>query len=143
MDTIQLINNDLLVGLHAKARESERKRICFDLRNSPNDNSLRMLNVLEPGTIVPIHRHIDTSESIICLEGCIDWIFYERLNPSSQEELYMNADMADSFKEIARFRICPQKHCFGIQVPPMTWHSIHVYEPTTIIEAKDGAYQHS
>lgn len=76
---IQLINDELLSELHQRAKESERQRQSFDLRTTPEDTSQRMLNVLEPGTKVPIHRHMKTSESVVCLEGCLDWVFYEEL----------------------------------------------------------------
>lgn len=76
---IQLINDNLLSDLHKLAQTYERKRRNFDLRTSQDDTSQRMLNVLEPGTKVPIHRHLNTSESVICLEGCLDWVFYEEL----------------------------------------------------------------
>lgn len=125
---IELINDDLLSELHAKARVNERLRMNHDLRTTPADNSQRMLNALEIGTKVPIHRHNDTSESVICLEGCLDWIIYEEI--SEEEQL----------KEVARFRICPREKAYGIQVPKGVWHSVEVYEPSTIFEAKDGAY---
>lgn len=138
---IQLIDADLLCCLHKKACESVKKRIPYDLRTTPNDNSQRMLNVLEPGTQVPIHRHIDTSESIVCLEGRIDWIFYEPIQFIESDCLTMDDTSAQYFREISRFCICPQNMVFGIQVPKKMWHSIYVYEPSVIIEAKDGAYQ--
>ena len=125
---IELINDDLLSELHAKARVNERLRMNHDLRTTPADNSQRMLNALEIGTKVPIHRHNDTSESVICLEGCLDWIIYEEI--SEEEQL----------KEVARFRICPREKAYGIQVPKGVWHSVEVYEPSTIFEAKDGVY---
>lgn len=102
-----------------------------------------MLNVLEPGTKVPIHRHLNTAETAICIEGCLDWIFYEELpnmdagGPVHDGE---EAIVESNFKEVARFRICPREKKYGIQIPPMTWHSIEVHEPSTIFEAKDGAY---
>lgn len=74
---VQLINKELLTELHEKAASSERLRQNFDLRTTPEDGSQRMLNALEVGTHVPIHRHLKTSETVICLEGCIDWIFYD------------------------------------------------------------------
>lgn len=77
---VQLINKELLTELHEKAASSERLRQNFDLRTTPEDGSQRMLNALEVGTHVPIHRHLKTSETVICLEGCIDWIFYEELD---------------------------------------------------------------
>ncbi len=142
--TIQLINDNLLTDLHFEASKNERKRINFDLRTTPNDTSQRMLNVMEPGTIVPIHRHLETSETIICLEGCLDWVIYEGVAVSEAEGIDAEREYAtdnDHFTEIARYRICPRELKYGIQVPPMTWHTVEVYEPSTILEAKDGAYQ--
>lgn len=65
---IQLINDDLLTDLYDQASASERLRQAFDLRTTPVEDSQRMLNVLEPGTHVPIHRHLKTSETVVCLE---------------------------------------------------------------------------
>ncbi len=140
---IQLINNNLLSTLHSKAEEHERRRLNFDLRTSAEDTSQRMLNALEPGTMVPIHRHLNTSETVICLNGCLDEVFYEELpnmdagGPVHDGE---TAIVESGFKEVARFRICPKELIYGIQVPQGVWHSIEVYEPSTIFEAKDGAY---
>ena len=132
---IQLINDELLEVLQSKAQQSERKRMNFDLRTTAADGSQRMLNVLEPGTQVPIHRHEDTSETVVCLKGCIDWIFFEELP---------NMDAGGpgrEFKEFFRIEICPAKGQYGLQVPQGVWHSIEVKEPSTILEAKDGAYK--
>ena len=132
---IQLINEELLSALRSQAEASERKRQNFDLRTTVADGSQRMLNVLEPGTQVPIHRHEDTSETVVCLKGCIDWIFYEELP---------NMDAGGpgrEFKEFFRIEICPAKGQYGLQVPQGVWHSIEVKEPSTILEAKDGAYK--
>ena len=140
---IQLINDNLLSVLHRKAKENERKRMNFDLRTTPEDTSQRMLNALEPGTHVPIHRHVKTSETAVCLEGCLDWVFYEELpNVDAGGPIHDGERAADesNFKEVARFRICPREQKYGIQIPPMTWHSVEVHEPSTIFEAKDGAY---
>lgn len=135
---IQLINEDLLSKLHLRARGNKRLRQNFDLRTTPEDTSQRMLNVLEPGTKV-----VKTSETAVCLEGCIDWIFYEELPNVDAGGPVHNGETAvveSCFAEVARFRICPLEKLYGIQIPPMTWHSIEVHEPSTIFEAKDGAY---
>ena len=140
---IQLINEDLLSELHKEAQGSERLRQNFDLRTSPEDTSQRMLNVLEIGTQVPIHRHLNTTESVVCLEGCLDWIFYEELPTADTGAPAHDGETAvdeTTFVEIARFRICPREQLYGIQIPPMTWHSIEVHEPSTIFESKDGKY---
>jgi len=140
---VELINDNLLSVLHWKARESERLRQNYDLRTTPDDTSQRMLNVLEPGTHVPIHRHLKTSETVICLEGSLDWIFYEELpnidagGPVHDGETAMDETQ---FAEVARFRVCPRERQYGIQIPKGAWHSIVVHEPSTIFEAKDGAY---
>ena len=138
-----MINEALLSELREKARGSERLRQNFDLRTSEEDSSQRMLNVLEPGTKVPIHRHVKTAETVICLEGCLDEVFYEELptmdtgGPVHDGERVLDEHQ---FREVARCRVCPRERLFGIQIPPMMWHSIEVHEPSTIFEAKDGAY---
>jgi cupin fold WbuC family metalloprotein len=140
---IQLINDNLLSVLHWKARENERRRMNFDLRTTPEDTSQRMLNALEVGTHVPIHRHLTTSETVICLEGCLDEVFYEELpNMDAGGPIHdgETAIVESCFKEVARFRLCPREKLYGIQVPPMAWHTVEVHEPSTILEAKDGAY---
>jgi len=140
---IELINDNLLSELHEKARTNERLRMNYDLRTTPEDTSQRMLNALEVGTHVPIHRHLKTSESVICLEGCLDWVFYEELpNMDAGGPIHNGEVAADEscFTEVARFRICPREKKYGIQIPQGIWHSIEVHEPSTIFEAKDGAY---
>lgn len=140
---VQLINDRLLTVLHWKARESERQRMNFDLRTTAEDKSQRMLNALEPGTRVPIHRHLKTSETVICLEGCLDWVFYEELPNMDAGGPIHDGEIAQdetNFKETARFRVCPREGQYGIQVPLGAWHSVVVHEPSTILEAKDGAY---
>ena len=140
---IELIDKGLLSELHNKAKESERKRMNYDLRTTPDDTSQRMLNVLEPGTHVQIHRHLKTSETVICLEGCLDWVSYEELpGVASGGPVHDGEKATDetAFGEVARFRICAREQKYGNQIPLGTWHSIVVYEPSTIFEAKDTAY---
>lgn len=140
---IQLINDELLMALHEEARGSERLRQNYDMRTTAEDGSQRMLNVMEPGTLVPIHRHLKTSESVICIEGRLDWVFYEELpGVDTGGPVHDGETAADEtqFKEVVRVRVCPREKLYGIQVPKGAWHSIEVYEPSTIFEAKDGAY---
>ena len=115
----------------------------LDLRNGENDTSQRMLNTLEPGTKVAIHRHVDTSETAVCLEGCLDWIFYQELpNVEAGGPVHDGTTVVDEtqFVECGRCRICPREGVYGIQIPQGAWHSIEVYEPSTIFEAKDGKF---
>ena len=140
---IQLINDNLLTSLYKKASVSERLRQAFDLRTTTEDGSQRMLNVLQPRTHVPIHRHTNSSETNICIEGCLDMIFYDELpNMVAGGPVHDGGRALDEscFKEKARFRLCPKEKQYGVQIPQMTWHTIDVLEPSTIFEAKDGAY---
>ena len=127
---IQLIDNELLAELHEKAKASERLRMNFDLRTTPEDTSQRMLNALEVGTIVPIHRHEETDETVVCLQGRLDMIFYAEDTDGPGR----------GFQEIFRTEICPAKGQYGVQIPKGVWHTIEVKEPSTIYEAKDGKY---
>lgn len=140
---VKLINKELLDTLHEKAKASERLRQNFDLRTTAEDTSQRMLNALEVGTHVPIHRHLKTSETVVCIEGCLDWVFYEELpSVDTGGPVHDGETAADEtcFVETARFRVCPREGLYGIQVPLGAWHSVVVHEPCTILEAKDGAY---
>ena len=140
---IQLINDELLAALRSQAQGSERLRQNFDLRTTPEDGSQRMLNCLEVGTKVPIHRHLKSSETVICLKGCLDWVFYEELpNMDAGGPVHDGETAADesNFRETARFRVCPREGQYGIQVPLGAWHSVVVHEASTILEAKDGKY---
>ena len=140
---VQLLDSGLLKGLHEKAATSERLRQNYDLRTTPEDGSQRMLNVLEVGTKVPIHRHLKTCETVVCLEGCLDWVFYEEMAGVDTGGPVHDGETAvdeTCFVETARFRVCPREGLYGIQVPLGAWHTIEVYEPSTIFEAKDGKY---
>lgn len=132
---IQTFNEDLIGDLLAKASHSERRRVAFDLRTSPEDGSQRMLNAMQPGTVVPIHRHEDTTETVICLKGRLDFVFYAELP---------NMDAGGpgrEFREILRTEVCPSAGCHGLQIPQGAWHTVEVKEPSVIFEAKDGQYQ--
>ena len=72
-----VIDNKILDGLTAKAKENPRLRQSMDLRNSAEDKSQRMLNVMETGTVMPIHRHRKSSETVVILRGKIRWLFYD------------------------------------------------------------------
>ena len=121
------IDKELIERLFEQAKESSRLRMNYDLRTSSADTSQRMLNALLPGTEVQIHRHEDTTETVVCLCGRLEEIIYEEL-----------AD--GTFYEVSRDLLCPAEGCYGIQIPAGAWHTINVLEPAVIFEAKDGAY---
>lgn len=137
------ITQAMLNSLTEQAKASERQRMNLDLRNSDSDGSQRMLNALEPGTKVAIHRHLKTSETVVCLDGCLDEVFFEELPTVDTGGPVHDGETATDetqFVEVARFRICPREGKYGIQIPKGAWHTVEVYEPSTIFEAKDGAY---
>ena len=137
------INNTLLEELLAKAETSERKRMNFDLRTSPDDGGQRMLNALMPGTVVPIHRHPHSNETVICLSGKLVEIIYEEEVIAKDFSMGMDAQDVPSgkrFKESARYILDPSLGNFGCVVPAGAWHTVEVLEPSVIYEAKDGKY---
>lgn len=117
------IDKKLINSLFDQAVINPRLRINYDLRNTEDDMSQRMLNAMMPGTSVPIHRHPFSSESIMIICGSVDEVFYD-----------------DNGMEIERTHLNPVSLSFGCQVPKGVWHSIEVYEPSIIFMAKDGMY---
>ena len=143
------INKELLDSLFEQAKENPRLRQNYDLRTSSADNSQRMLNVLLPGTVVPIHRHEETTESVICLCGKLDEVIYEEVVSYSKalsEEFLQGIDAQDvvrkvEYREVQRIHLCPAEAKYGCQIPKGAWHTVEVIEPSVIFEAKDGAYK--
>lgn len=123
-----LIDRELIANLHERAAQNERKRINLDLRTTLDDQSQRMLNVLEVGTQVPIHRHEDTAETVVCLEGRLVEIFYEEVAEYSWEETSRTEEVARkcSFREVERVELCPREGKYGVQIPQGVWHTIEV-----------------
>lgn len=128
---IQTINEELLAELRKKAQLSERKRQNFDLRTTPEDTSQRMLNVLEPGTMVAIHRHPMSNENVILIKGRLDEVLYEEV---TQE------DGKVTLRESERIHLCPEEGVYGCQVPKGVWHTVEVIDPSVIYEGKDKKY---
>ena len=138
-------DKEFLGKLLEQAMENPRLRQNFDLRTSSADTSQRMLNALQPGTEVPIHRHEKTAETVICLVGKLEEIIYEEVNEYAYETTSCCDDVIrrKSFIEVARQILSPTEGKFGIQITAGVWHTIHVVEPSVIFEAKDGAYNES
>ena len=137
------IDNQLLDSLLEQAKSSPRLRQNFDLRTSTEDTSQRMLNALQPDTVVPIHRHTDTSETVVCLCGRLEEIFYEEVVEYVREKTSRTEEVLrkQTFKEVSRQLLCPAEGLYGVQVPAGAWHTIRVIEPSVIFEAKDGAFK--
>ena len=119
------IDTALLDQLTAQAKESPRLRMNLDLRNSPEDTSQRMLNAIEPRSVVPVHRHRATSETMVVLRGRV------------VEEYYSSKGaVEESFELAAGGPIC------ALNIPAGQWHTLRALETgTVILEMKDGAYE--
>jgi len=137
------INTEFLEALLEQAKGNPRLRQNYDLRTSTEDTSQRMLNALQPGTEVPIHRHEDTSETVVCLCGRLEEILYEEVVEYVSEQTSRTEEVMQrrGFREVSRLLLCPAEGLYGIQIPAGTWHTIRVLEPSVIFEAKDGAYK--
>ena len=137
------IDKELIKDLYDKAVVNPRLRQNTDLRNSAEDNSQRMLNALMPGTEVPIHRHPNSNETVICLSGKLVEVIYEEDNIGKDFPMGMDAQDVPSgtrFKETARYHLDPTVGTFGCVVPAGAWHTVEVLEPSVIYETKDGKY---
>ena len=118
-----VIDRSLLDNLTAQAKASPRLRMNLDLRNSPADGSQRMLNAIEPGTVMPIHRHRTSSETVVCVRGHFEEYFYDESG-----NLVEVVDMVPGG--------------VVLNVPIGQWHSLKSLESgTVLLECKDGAYE--
>ena len=117
-----IFDTKILDELTARAKESPRLRMNLDLRNSPEDQSQRMLNALEPGTVLPVHRHPTTSETVVCLRGHFEEYFYD-----ADGRLTEVIDMTPG--------------ALLLNIPAGQWHSLKCLESgTVLLEVKDGPY---
>jgi len=120
------IDNALLDSLTEQAKASSRLRMNYDLRNSSEDTSQRMLNAIEPGSLVPIHRHQKTSETVVVLRGRVVEEFYDELERICSAVYEVSADGPVS----------------ALNIPAGQWHTLRSLESgTVILEVKDGAYE--
>lgn len=118
-----IIDDKLLEGILAQAKNSSRLRMNYNLHESLDSKAQRLLNALEPGTVLPIHRHRYTAETYVLLRGRIDVLFCN-----------------DSGVETVRYSLDPKSGNYGIQIPKGQWHTLEVREPSVIFEVKDGPY---
>ena len=117
-----IITKEILDELSEKAKANPRLRLGLDLRNTQEDQSQRMLNALEPGTVMPIHRHLNTSETCVCIRGHFEEYFYD-----SEGRLTETVDMVPGG--------------VVLNIEKGQWHSLKCLETGTILlECKDKPY---
>ena len=120
------ITQAILDKLTEDAKASPRLRMNMDLRNGESDQSQRMLNAIEPGSDVPIHRHQKTSETVVCLRGRLVWEYYDDLERICTE----------------RVELSPNGSVVALNVPAGQWHAVKALESgSVILEVKDGPYE--
>lgn len=120
------ITQALLDKLTEEAKASPRLRMNYDLRNSSEDQSQRMLNAIEPGSPLPIHRHLKSSETVVCLRGRLVWEFYDELERICTETV----------------ELTPNGPLVALNVPLGQWHTVRALESgSVILECKDGPYE--
>lgn len=120
------ITQVMLNSLTEQAKASERLRMNLDLRNSDTDGSQRMLNAIEPGSILPIHRHQKTSETMVCLRGKLRVEYYDELERMCTDSFILE----------------PNGLNVAVSIPIGVWHTVHALESgTCILEMKNGAYE--
>jgi len=120
------ITQALLDNLTDRAKASPRLRMNYDLRNSEQDQSQRMLNAIEPGSELPIHRHQNSSETVVCLRGRLVWEYYDELERICTE----------------RIELSPNGQVVALNVPCGQWHTVKAIESgSVILECKDGPYE--
>ena len=121
-----VINQKILDELSAQAKVSPRLRQAFDLRNTPEDNSQRMLNAIEPDSVMKIHRHQKTSETVVCLRGKVIEEFFDELERICTDSIVLT----------------PNGPNVAVNFPAGQWHSIRAVESGSVVLAvKDGAWE--
>lgn len=118
-----MIDDKLLDDFTLKAEESPRLRMNFNLHDSLDSKAQRLINVLLPGTILPIHRHRHTAETYVLLRGKMFVDLYD-----------------ETGAQIGRFLLDPTVGNYGVHIPKGKWHTVEVIEPSAIFEVKDGPY---
>ncbi len=120
------ITQAILDSLTEQAKASPRLRMNLDLRNSPDDQSQRMLNAIEPGSPLPIHRHRKSSETVVCLRGRLVEEFYDDLEHTCTDTIELG----------------PNGPVVALNIPIGQWHTVRSLESGTVImEVKDGPYE--
>jgi cupin fold WbuC family metalloprotein len=119
-----IIDKYLLDNVTEKAKANKRLRMNYNLHESLDAKAQRLLNALEPGTILPIHRHTHTAETYIVLRGSINVLFYD-----------------DNKNLVNQYLVNPEEGVYGVHIPSGQWHTLEVMETGTVIfEVKDGPY---
>lgn len=121
---MQLIDSDLLDQVSDSARKSSRLRMNHNFHDSLDAKAQRLLNALEPGTLLPVHRHLHTAETYLLLRGKVRVLFY-----NDRKEIVESVELN------------PSAGNYGVHIPAGQWHTLEVLEGGSVLfEVKDGPY---
>lgn len=121
---MKLINNELLDDVTGEAKTSSRLRMNYNFHDRLDAKAQRLLNALEPGTVLPIHRHPHTAETYLLLRGRVRVMYYN-----------------DQKEETENVLLDPLCGNYGVHIPANQWHTLEVLESGSVIfEVKDGPY---
>lgn len=135
-----ILNKKLMDDLSAQAKVNPRLRQALDLRTTPDDQSQRILNAVEPGTILPIHRHRGSTETIIVLRGKVVQHYYN--DAGEKTASFELAPYPHETSEALKQSETPETCACAMSVPVGQWHALESLEEGSIIfECKDGAFQ--
>lgn len=121
---IMVINKEILKSIEVKAKESIRLRANLCLHTSPDEKVQKMINVLLPGTEMPIHRHLNSDETLTILKGKVTIIYFDD-DGHTKERIEMS--------QISGTNV--------VDIPKGVWHNVEVSEPVTLLEIKEGPYR--
>lgn len=119
-----MIDNRLLDEITERAEASPRLRMNYNIHESLDSPCQRLINVLLPGSPLPVHRHRHTAETYILLRGKMFVVFYNSLGEQTD-----------------RFLLEPLEGNYGVNIPAGQWHTVEVIEPSAIFEVKEGPYK--
>ena len=97
---MEIINLELLNLITTKAKESPRLRMNYNFHKSPESKAQVLLNAMEPGTLLPVHRHQNTSETYILLKGSLKVLFY-----------------SEDYELLSSYELNPANGVYGVAIP--------------------------
>ena len=121
---MRVIDEELLNEVSERAKSSPRLRMNYNFHQSLDDKCHRFLNAVEPGTVVPIHRHPTKDESFVILRGKV------RVTTHNDDGTVIESVV-----------LCPEEGRYGVNIPKGVWHNLESLESGSVIfECKEGPF---
>ena len=120
---MKIIDDNLINGVAAEAKQSPRLRMNYNFHQSLSDKCHRFLNALEPGTQIPIHHHPTKDETFVILKGKVRVSTYN-----------------DDGELLESCVLCHEEGRYGVDIPKNVWHGVECIEPSVLLECKEGPF---